>query len=192
MLFLDGDLQIAQKDAHLYNHALVDPLRGKRPRTILILGGGDGGVLYEVLKLNPEKVTVIDIDRVVITAAKKYLSSICHRAFSNRRVKIVIGDATKYLPRRHRVDAVIYDLTSFPETIVGLKREQFLGEILRGIHQTLLPGGQLTFQCGSARNADDLRIVKKYLRKYFSQVSFSTVNIPSYGEPWVFAKAVRK
>lgn len=188
-LFLNGDLQVTAKDAHLYNCALVDPHRKNRPGTVLILGGGDGGILYEILKLNPEKVTVVDMDAMVIAAAKKYLFSICHRAFSDRRVKVIIEDAIKYLSHRRQFDAVIYDLTAFPEMLVGLKREKFLIKILRGAQRALVPGGIMTFQCGSATHNNDLRLVQRYLRKFFPRVSFSRVYIPSYGEHWVFARA---
>lgn len=191
MLFLDGDLQISERDAGMYNRALVGPLRKAKPRRVLILGGGDGGVLYELLKLQPEKVVVVDIDRAVITAAQKYLQAVCHHAFADRRVRIVIGDVTKFLSTPQKVDAVIYDLTAFPESLVGLQRRTFLTNLLRHMRRILVPGGMLTLQCGSALNKRQLRLTKKYLRKYFPGVSFSEVSIPSYGEPWVFAIAVK-
>ncbi len=192
MLFLDGDVQIAEKDARLYNRALVDPLgRGKQRRAI-ILGGGDGGVLYEVLKLQPKQVVVVDIDRAVISAAQEYLTGICHGAFRDRRVRIVIGNVLKFLSKQQAADVVIYDLTSFPERLVELQRQTFLTTVLRRIRRVLVPNGILTLQCGSALDKQQLCLTKRYVRQYFPNVSFTETFISSYGEPWVFATATKE
>ncbi|MEA3470928.1 MAG: adenosylmethionine decarboxylase, partial [Thermodesulfobacteriota bacterium] len=63
MLFLDNDLQISEYDAHLYNTSMLSPLidAGISLDHIAILGGGDGGVLCELLKQGAGKITLIDI-----------------------------------------------------------------------------------------------------------------------------------
>lgn len=191
MLFLNSDLQVAERDAHLYNESLVAPLAGAATpmKRIAILGGGDGGVLNEVLKGNPDSVVLIDIDREIIESAKAHLRCICHDAFEDPRVEIVYDDVNNFLDGHHRFDGIIYDLTMHPKTFISMEREAYLEALFAKIESSLNPGGMVTCQCCSEYDHDTYEMSKRILHKFFGRVDFRTTNIPSFCTPWVFATA---
>lgn len=191
ILFLDQDVQIAEADSHIYSWNMISPLleAEKRFNKVVILGGGDGGILYEILKYNPKKVTLVDIDEEVIKVSKRHLRRICKSSFSDPRVKIVIGDANRYLDKKHSFDAVIYDLTMHPEALTNMGRTAFLNELFTKIRNNLHRDGMLTLQCCSEFDTETLRLLKRILPKYFANISFRKVFIPSFCEKWIFASA---
>ncbi|MBN2514453.1 MAG: adenosylmethionine decarboxylase [Deltaproteobacteria bacterium] len=191
MLFLNSDLQITEYDAHLYNESLVSPLT-KVPTSlkhIAILGGGDGGVLNEILKHNPDSVVLIDIDKDVIEASKMHLQCICRNAFDDHRVEIINDDVNNFLNTDRRFDAVIYDLTMHPETFINMDREEYLEDLFSKIKTCLNPGGMVTAQCCSEYDKDTLIMSERILNKFFRNVRFQTTNIPSFCTSWIFASA---
>jgi len=194
MLFLDNDLQIAEKDAHLYNQSMVSPLVDAAIplHRVAILGGGDGGVLHELLRHGPQKVTLIDIDKEVITACRTYLKDICHDAFDDERVEIVNEDVSTFLDRNSGFDAIIYDLTMHPEAFIDMDREVFLDSLFRKIKGGLNPSGMITVQCCSDYDNETLKTAEVLLMKFFSDVRFTKTYIPSYCTPWVFASGINR
>jgi len=191
MLFLDLDLQIAESDAHLYNQAMVEPLIGRRRklRRVAILGGGDGGVLSELLRYDPGEVVLVDIDGKVIDVAKRYLRCISKGAFSDRRVKVVVDDANAYLDREGGFDAVIYDLTMQPASLTKLDRNDFLRSLFGKVAASMNRGGILSLQCCSEFDTPTLKLIKRLLTRRFRNLEFRTRFIPSFCENWVFASA---
>jgi len=106
-LFLNGNLQFASGDEYRYHEALVHPpmiaagaLMHRPPRRVLILGGGDGLALREVLK-HPgvEAVTLVDLDREMTTLSAKFppLATLNVRSFTDPRVTVVNDDAMVWL-----------------------------------------------------------------------------------------------
>jgi len=193
MLFLDNDLQNAEGDAHLYNEAMVDPLRGKQNAlsSVAILGGGDGGVLYEVLKLNPGSVSVIDIDEEVIWVAGTYLESICHHAFEDKRVNIVSADVFEYLDGSHQFDAMLYDLTMHPESFIVMDREVYLDRLFLKMREDLKSRGSISLQCASEYDHGTIELVENLLTRHFSSVKLEKKFLPSYGSMWMFASCIK-
>ncbi|OPY14692.1 MAG: Spermidine synthase [Syntrophus sp. PtaB.Bin001] len=193
MLFLDNDLQIAERDAYLYNEAMVEPLRNNLNSlsSVAILGGGDGGVLYELLKLNPGRVSVIDIDAEVIRVAKTYLENICHNAFEDERVDIVIEDVFKYLDGSLQFDAMIYDLTMHPESFIAMDRRIYLDQLFEKIKDSLKVKGVLSLQCASEYDHGTIALVENILNRHFSSVKLVKKYIPSYGSMWMFASCIK-
>ncbi|NIR49353.1 adenosylmethionine decarboxylase [candidate division KSB1 bacterium] len=193
MMFLDGDLQIAEKDVHVYNDAMVTPLVSRRKLgNVAILGGGDGGVLNELLKYQPKHVTLVDIDEDVISISKQYFKMVCSEAFEQPNVRVIVGDATEFLENHHDFDAVIYDLTMDPELSTKKDKQQFLSEIFSQINASLKSDGLLSMQCCSEFNTIALELIRNTLSEEFTDCRFKTMFIPSYCEPWVFGTAVPK
>ena len=191
MLFLDKDLQIAEHDAPTYNRALVTPVVAGRRKLgrVAILGGGDGGVLSELLEHEPEAVMLVDIDGDVIEASRKYLPTICRGAFDHPNVEVCIEDANLFLDRERDFDAIIYDLTMYPEALTCGEREEFIGGIFDKIGRALKPGGVVTAQCCSQFDDGTLDLLTGILTPRFDNLSYNTVHIPSFCESWVFAAA---
>lgn len=193
MLFLDKDIQVTEKDADVYNKALVEPVIAQKKiiGKAAILGGGDGGVLCELLKHDPENVFLVDIDKEVVEASRKFLRPVCKKSFSDRRVRVVIKDANKFLETNSGFDAVIYDLTLHPELITKTGRDEFLEKLFFKIGRSLNRGGVISMQCCSSFDKEALELIKKILSKNFRNVRFKEIFIPSFCEYWVFASAVK-
>jgi len=194
VLFLDKDVQIAEIDSHIYSWNMISPIleAGKRLNKVAILGGGDGGILHDLLKYNPGKVVLIDIDEEVIKAARRYLRRICHNAFDDPRVKIVIADVNKYLEKRHGFDAIIYDLTMHPEALTNMGRTEFLSGVFSKMSKNLNKDGIVTFQCCSEFDVETQRLLNRLLPRYFTNITFRKAFIPSFCENWIFASAEPK
>jgi len=191
MMFLDKDLQIAESDVPTYDMAMVNPILNRENvfKKIAILGGGDGGVLREVLKHNPGKVYLIEIDEEVIHAAKKYMPKICGKAFDNKKAIIILEDANTYLEEEQGFDAIIYDLTMHPESITDMDRDVFLNQIFSKIKKSLNKGGVVSMQCCSEFDMETRKLLKKLLPAYFKKIEYKPVFIPSFCENWIFASA---
>lgn len=119
-LYINGNLQFSSRDEHRYHEALVHPALESLPwaRHVLILGGGDGLALREVLRYrNVERVTLVDLDRRVTDLFRdsEPLAALNHRAFADPRVVVVNADAARWLEDAGPgtvFDAVIVD---FPD-----------------------------------------------------------------------------
>ncbi len=101
MLALDGSPQSAEADERIYHESLVHPagvLLREPPKDILILGGGEGATAREALRYkNARRVITVDIDEVVVEAAREYLSSMRKGADGDPRSRFFIGDAKEFL-----------------------------------------------------------------------------------------------
>ena len=115
VLILDGITQVAQSCEFAYHEPMVHPAMCTHPcpRRVLVIGGGDGGILREVLKYPcVESVVLAELDEGVITFSKKYLPSIHRGAFSDPRLSIHIVDGRKYVEEHAGCfDVVIMDMT---------------------------------------------------------------------------------
>ncbi len=191
MLFLDNELQIAEKDAHIYYGQIIQPLIQKKIplKNVAILGGGDGGVLYEILKYHPKQVHLVDIEKEVIQLCKKHLRKICHDAFVQPNVQIVIDDANEFLSKNRMFEIIIYDLTMHPSSITQLDRKDFLNKIFKNIAQALNKGGMLSLHCCPIYDEETLKILKKVLNRYFKDIVSREIFIPSFCEKLVFVTA---
>lgn len=193
LLFLNDDLQIAESDGHLYNEAMVAPLKKKKGMNdILILGGGDGGVAAEALTLKPKQITMVDIDEMVVKVSKDFFPNFHKNSFGNKKVKVVIDDAFAYLDNDHQYDAIIYDLTMHPEEFMNIDRESFLDELFSKVKKNLRKKGIVSLQCSSEFDTETLRVAYVLLKKHFSNVQFNKILIPSYCVRWVFGSGEKK
>ncbi|MEM1578065.1 MAG: spermidine synthase [Archaeoglobaceae archaeon] len=112
MLVIDGKVQLTEFDECFYHEMLVHvPMVScRKVKKVLIIGGGDGGALREVLKHDVEEVVLAEIDRNVIELCKKHLGIDCG-SFADERVEIVIEDGRKYLEHCEKFDVIIVDST---------------------------------------------------------------------------------
>jgi spermidine synthase len=114
MLVLDGIVQTTIRDEYVYHEMITHvPLyTHKNPRKILVVGGGDGGVIREILKHESvEKAVLCEIDDRVVELSKKYLPEISC-GLSDPRAEVFIGDGIKYvLDRKNEFDIIIVDST---------------------------------------------------------------------------------
>jgi spermidine synthase len=114
-MILDGIFQITQNDEFIYSEMIshVPILAHGNAKKVLIIGGGDGAVLEEVLKhKDVEKAVLVDIDDTVVELSKKYLPMISKGAFENPRSEIIIADGFDYVQKtQEKFDIIIVDST---------------------------------------------------------------------------------
>jgi spermidine synthase len=113
VLMLDGVCQLTTSDEFIYHEMMahVPLMMLEKPRRVLVVGGGDGGVLREVLKHpSVSKATLCEIDRTVVDTALRYLPGIPGGVFDDPRADLVIGDGLDYVARTtEKFDCIIVD-----------------------------------------------------------------------------------
>jgi spermidine synthase len=148
MFTLDGVTQLTMADEYVYHEMLahVPILAHGRARDIGIVGGGDGGLVEEVLKhATVERVTIAELDAGVIEFARTYLPDLGRRAFDDPRVEIRIGDGADFVARTdQRFDVIVVDSTD----PIGPGAALFTPEFYANCRRVLKPGGVLVTQNG--------------------------------------------
>ena len=148
VLILDGVFQLTTLDEFVYHEMMAHvPLTAlDEPRRVLVIGGGDGGVLREVLKHpSVEKATLCEIDRSVIDLSLQHYPQIANGAFDNPRADVVIADGLKYVAETtERFDAIIVDSSEPIGPSAVLHTPEFFADCKRA----LKPGGILVTQNG--------------------------------------------
>ena len=153
VMALDGVIQTTEKDEFIYHEMLTHvPLfaHGNAKR-VLIIGGGDGGILREVLR-HPEveHVTMVEIDQAVVDMCKKYFPKHSDGAFDDPRVDLVIDDGVDFIVNNaldqssEPYDVIISDSTD-PE---GPGEVLFSSRFYQGCKNSLSDGGILATQNG--------------------------------------------
>jgi spermidine synthase len=181
VLVLDGAIQTTQKDEFIYHEMMSHTLMllHPKPERILIIGGGDGGILREVLKYKSvKKAYLVEIDRQVIELTKKYLKSICKNSFSDKRTKIVLDDGAKFLHETDKkFDIVIVDS---PDP-VGVAKTLFSKKFYKDINSVLTDNGFMIRQTGSTiLQPHGLKDNCKILKTIFPHVWPHMTAIPTY------------
>ncbi len=189
-LRLDGCLMTSEADEFFYHEGLIHPaaVAHPDPRHALIVGGGDGGALEELLKHNSlERVTLVDLDGEVIEVARQHLQSIHKGAFDDPRADIRVGDGSDFLAStQDRFDLIYLDLTD-PETPAG---PLYTPAFFESCRQALKPGGALVLHLGSPfHEPDQVAALGADLAKVFAQVHGYGLHIPLYGSYWGLAIA---
>jgi spermidine synthase len=149
MLLLDGIVQTTEKDEFIYHEMMahVPLFSHPNPKKVLIIGGGDGGVLREVIRHEDvEDVTLVEIDAKVIDFCKKHLPTISNGAFDDKRTKIIIADGAEYARKTsNSYDIVIVDS---PDPI-GPAQVLFSAEFYQDLHRIMNQDGIMVRQTGS-------------------------------------------
>ncbi len=191
-LFLNGNLQFSSADEYRYHEALVHPAMQsvRRPRHILILGGGDGLALREVLKHESvEAVTLVDLDPDMTALSERFppLGKLNAYAFRDPRVSVVNRDAMIWLEETaDRFDVAIVD---FPDPNTFSLGKLYTRRFYRLLLSHLNPDGAVGIQCTSPWAAPKSYwcIVRTLQAAGFHVHPYQTA-IPSFGI-WGFALA---
>lgn len=148
VLMLDGVCQLTTKDEFIYHEMMAHvPLMAlDKPKQVLVVGGGDGGVLREVLKHpSVERAMLCEIDRDVIDTALKYYPEIPGKTFDDERTVVVIADGRKFVAETdERFDAIIVDSSEPIGPSAVLHTHEFFADCKRALKE----GGILITQNG--------------------------------------------
>ena len=180
MLVIDGIIMLTEFDEHAYHEMIshVPLLVHPKPARVLIIGGGDGGAMREVLK-HPEveQVHVCEIDAQVITACKKYLPSLAS-SYDDPRVKVFHDDGARFIDRA--VDAyevIIVDSTD----PVGPGRILFQHPFYKSIKRALSTQGIAVTQCESIYlHGHIIKGVHAFARRLFPRLGYYYTLVPTY------------
>jgi spermidine synthase len=151
-LYINGNQQLSTVDEVMYHEPLVLPVMNlsRNPQNILVLGGGDGCAVREILKYEDVKeITLVDLDPMMTELARTHpvLSELNKGALDHEKVNIINQDAYKYLEETDKYfDVIIIDLPD-PKTI-ELSRLYSI-EFYQMCNRQLRPNGLITTQSGS-------------------------------------------
>ncbi|KAL7305890.1 spermine synthase isoform X2 [Trichogramma pretiosum] len=196
MLILDELQNMSEADL-IYTETLMQ--RGKENyegKEIVILGGGDGGLLWELLKENPKHVTMLEIDDVVMKACSQYMRSVCGDCLDKRKTsnyEIIVGDCMKTLTHMieegRQFDYVFGDLTDIPiSTSPHGDAWDFIRLILNASMKVLKPTGKYMTHGNGTSCPESLTMYEDVLQQLAVPVKFTkdVAFIPSFFENWVF------
>ncbi len=187
-LYLDGVLQTTERDEFIYHEMLAHlPIFAHgRASNVLIIGGGDGGMLEEVLKHRSiESVTMVEIDPSVVTMCRQHLPSISGKAFDDPRLDLVFADGVDYVrSTEKRFDIAIIDSTD----PIGPGEVLFTETFYQGGRRVLKDGGILVTQNGVPFvQGGELTQSVRLLRSLYSDASCYMATVPGYvGGPMAF------
>jgi len=181
VMALDGVIQTTEKDEFVYHEMMthVPMLAHGNPKKVLIIGGGDGGILREVLKhQNVELVTQVEIDQQVIDMCVKYLPNHSQGAYDNPKANIVIADGVDFVNEcTEKFDVIISDSTD----PMGPGEVLFTSRFYQGIKNCLNDGGVFVAQNGvSFMQTDEVTTTHNRLSPLFAQASFYSGAVPTY------------
>jgi len=191
-LFLNGNLQFSSTDEYRYHEALVHPAMAVagQPRHVLVLGGGDGLALREILR-HPEveQITLVDLDADMTLLSKRFLplADLNRHSFDDPRVKVINRDAMIWLEEATDLfDAAIVD---FPDPNTFALGKLYTTRFYRLLKARLTPTAAVTIQCTSPlfARASYWCIVRTIEAAGFHVRPYQT-SVPSFGI-WGFALA---
>jgi len=181
VMALDGVIQTTQADEFIYHEMLTHvPLfsHGAAKR-VLIIGGGDGGILREVCKhKSVEHVIQVEIDAKVVEMCKKYLPTHSAGAYDDPRATVVIADGSAFVREsKESFDVIISDSTD----PIGPAEVLFTGDFYSHCKKRLNPGGILVTQNGVAfMQRDEVVNTFKRLSAVFDYNTFYSAAVPTY------------
>ncbi|MBS4021097.1 MAG: polyamine aminopropyltransferase [Dethiobacter sp.] len=136
MLVLDGMVQTTERDEFVYHEMLahIAMQAHPNPRHVLVVGGGDGGVIREVIKYDSvESATLVEIDEAVIEVSKKYLPTIS-AGLTDPRVTVLVTDGIEHVRNAiGKYDIILVDSTEPVGPAIGLFSAEFYANIYRAL-----------------------------------------------------------
>jgi len=196
-LVLDGRIQSSQGDEFIYHEALVHPgmlTTEDPPRSALVIGGGEGATLREILRYpSITRAVMVDIDGEVVELCKTHLPEMHRGAFDDPRTEVRHEDARAYLEKSNdRFDFITVDLVEPLEE--GPARMLFTQEFYTLVRDRLTPGGTMTMQAGMTKLGElgFFTAIHRTLREVFPVVAAYQSFISCFGTPWGFIVAAKK
>lgn len=193
MLVLDGMVMTTVRDEFVYHEMVTHPalFTHPNPKQVLVVGGGDGGAIREVLKHpSVEKAVLVEIDGKVVEYSKKYLPEIAGQ-LDDPRVEVIINDGYMHIhEHKQSYDVIMVDSTE----PVGPAVQLFEKGFYQGIYDALKEDGIFVAQTDNPWFKSDLiRKVQRDVKEIFPIVRLYQANIPTYPSGlWTFTMGSKK
>ncbi|QCI24297.1 polyamine aminopropyltransferase [Buchnera aphidicola (Muscaphis stroyani)] len=181
IMTIDGVVQTTEKDEFIYHEMLthVPIFSHESIKKVLIIGGGDGGILREVCRhMNIESITMVEIDLNIISLCKKYFPNHSKNAYNDSRLKLIIDDASIFIKNtKKKFDLIISDSTD----PIGCGKKLFSLEFYSNCKKRLVKNGIFVSQNGVFfLQKKEILLTYKKLKKYFYDVQFYQAHVPTY------------
>jgi len=180
VLALDGVIQTSSRDEHVYHEMLthLPMLAHGAVKNVLIIGGGDGGVLREALRHPIEHAVMVEIDGVVVEQCQKHMPELCGEAYRDKRAELIIGDGIKFMAEtKDKFDLIVVDSTDPFGPAEGLFGPKFYADVRRA----LAPRGIVMCQTGVPVHQDEeLLLSQRKLKRLFKHVGVALAVVPLY------------
>lgn len=184
VMTLDGIVQTTEADEFFYHEMMthVPILAHGKVSKVLIIGGGDGGILREVMKHEPIEAVQVEIDQAVIDMARQYLPNHSAGAFDNPRATIIIDDGMNYVrecaeKNQEKFDVIIVDSTD----PIGPGEVLFTEDFYAHCKNCLNDDGIIVTQNGVPFfQIDEVKNTAERLGAHFDDATFYSVAVPTY------------
>lgn len=203
-LYLNGRTQFSSSDEHIYHDMLVHPamLASRSHDNVLIIGGGDGLALRDVLKWNPEKVTLLELDKEMVKlfsepelvggkVINESLLKLNRNSFSDPRVEVILGDAynsiDKLLSQNRKYNTIIVDL---PDPSHPNLNKLYAARFYKKLFELLNGDGAISVQSTSPYHAKLAFLTVGVTLEHagFEKIQRYHQNVPSFGQwGWTIA-----
>lgn len=193
LLLLDGKTMVSDLDEFVYHEVIshVPAMVHPNAKRVLIIGGGDGGVVREFCKYpGIESIHLVEIDERVIEVSKKYFPQ-CTSGLSDPRVEIFPTDGIQYIKdHKNYYDIIVVDSTDPVDFASGL----FTSEFYQSIKESLTEDGIMTNQTENYFYDEyDIKKIYQNMRKHFPIVSSYSAPMMIYpGVNWTFGFCSKK
>ena len=181
VMILDGIIQMTERDNMGYHEMIlhVPMLAVGRPKRVLIVGGGDGGALQQVLRYpSLEEVTVCELDQRVVDLSREHFAASFGDPWTDTRVKLLVRDAFGYLEENPGKFEVIISDTTDP---IGMAERLFSDEFYKLMVRALVPGGAAATQCEQPFfDTELIKMIYKAAKSLTTNPAYYYANIPTY------------
>ena len=193
MLLNDGMVMVSERDEFAYHDMIVHPAMytHPNPKKVLVVGGGDGGTVREVLRHSSvEKVVMVEIDEMVTKACIEHIPQTSSR-LSDSKVTLLFEDGVKYMAESNETFDVIIIDSSDP---IGPATPLFNEEFYANVNQRLSDEGIVVSQCESPYYEVEMqKTILGILSKKFKVVRLANyTNLTYPGGLWSFSMGSKK
>jgi spermidine synthase len=187
VLVLDGVVQLTERDEFFYHEMLTHVAMHSHPgpETVVVVGGGDGGTVREVLKhKSVRKLYFVEIDREVIEVSREFFPSVAC-SVGDPRVELRNMDGAEFIKGARDVDVVIVDSTD----PIGFARTLYSDDFFGAVRGSLAGEGMyVTHSESLLLHSDMVREVQQSMKNVFPVVGLYTAPIATYpGNWWTFS-----
>lgn len=180
-MILDGIIQLTERDNMGYHEMIVHVpmLAVEKPKRVLIVGGGDGGSLKQVLRYKSvEQVVTCELDQRVVDLSRQHLSASFGDPWADSRSQLLIRDAFGFLEENAgQFDVIISDTTD----PIGMAERLFSDEFYKLVVRALAAGGAAATQCEQPFfDTELIKTIYQSAKKLTKNPAYYYANIPTY------------
>lgn len=180
-MILDGIIQLTERDNMGYHEMIVHVpmLAVGKPKRVLLIGGGDGGSLKQVLRYpSVEEVSICELDQRVVDLSREHFAASFGDPWSDPRSKLLIRDAFGYLEENPGTFDVIISDTTDP---IGMAERLFSDEFYKLMVRALAPGGAAATQCEQPFfDTELIKTIYKTAKSLTKNPAYYYTNVPTY------------